>query len=67
MKIQHFFDSRTSTLTYVVHDETTQAGVVIDPMLDCDPESSRIWHESCEQIGAYIESLNLLIPYGYCW
>ncbi len=24
MKIQHFFDKRTSTLTYVVHDEAAK-------------------------------------------
>ena len=65
MKIQHFFDPRTSTLTYVVHDETTNVGVVIDPVMDCDPDSNRIWHESCEQVAAYIDRLNLQIPFVF--
>ena len=36
MKIQHFFDEATGTLTYLVHD-ATQA-VVIDPLRDYEPK-----------------------------
>lgn len=50
MKIQHFFDKRTSTLTYVVHDEAAKVGVVIDSVMDFDPKSGRTWHESCETV-----------------
>jgi hypothetical protein len=37
MVVQHFYDEDTSTLTYVVHDEATRAGVVIDPVTGFDP------------------------------
>jgi hypothetical protein len=37
MKIQHFFEPQTSTLTYVVHDGRT--AVVIDPVRDYDPKT----------------------------
>jgi glyoxylase-like metal-dependent hydrolase (beta-lactamase superfamily II) len=63
MKIQHFFDKRTSTLTYVVHDEAAKVGVVIDSVMDFDPKSGRTWHESCETIARYIDKAGLTIPY----
>jgi glyoxylase-like metal-dependent hydrolase (beta-lactamase superfamily II) len=63
MKIQHFFDKRTFTLTYVVHDEETKAGVVIDSVMDFDPKNGRTWHESCEAVAHYIDTQGLTIPY----
>lgn len=63
MTIQHFFDTRTSTLTYVVHDEETRVGVVIDSVMDFDPKSGRTWHESCEAVARYIDQQGLAIPY----
>ena len=41
LKTQHFFDPRTSTLSYVVFDEASKVGVVIDPVLDFEPKSAR--------------------------
>jgi glyoxylase-like metal-dependent hydrolase (beta-lactamase superfamily II) len=63
MQIQHFFDPRTWTLTYVVHDEATQQGVVIDSVLDFDPKSGRTWSASSDTVAAYIEQHHLTIPY----
>jgi glyoxylase-like metal-dependent hydrolase (beta-lactamase superfamily II) len=63
MKIQHFFDTRTSTLTYVVHDETTRVGVVIDSVMDFDPKNGRTWNESCATVVRYIEDHGLNIRY----
>jgi len=45
MNIRPFFDKRTSTLTYVVWDPSTLDAVVIDPVLDFDPASGRIWED----------------------
>ena len=36
LTIQHFFDTATSTLTYVVWDADTLDAVIIDPVLDFD-------------------------------
>jgi glyoxylase-like metal-dependent hydrolase (beta-lactamase superfamily II) len=63
MKIQHFFDKRTATLTYVVHDEATKMGVVIDSVMDFDPKNCRTWHESNETVARYIDRQGLTIPY----
>jgi glyoxylase-like metal-dependent hydrolase (beta-lactamase superfamily II) len=59
MHIEPFFDARTSTLTYVVFDETTRDAVVIDPVLDYDPASGRLWTESVERVAAFIASTSL--------
>ena len=39
MRIEHFFDERSATLSYVVHDG--RSAVVIDPVRDYDPKSGR--------------------------
>ncbi|MBI3797196.1 MAG: MBL fold metallo-hydrolase [Deltaproteobacteria bacterium] len=63
MKIQPFFDKRTSTLTYVVHDEASKVGVVIDSVMDFDAKNGRTWYESCEAVTQYIDTQRLTIPY----
>ncbi|MGE0682152.1 MAG: MBL fold metallo-hydrolase, partial [Candidatus Binatia bacterium] len=63
MKIQHFFDPHTWTLSYVVHDEATKIGVVIDAVMDFDPKSGRTSDNSCEEVARYIETNGLKIPY----
>jgi len=62
MKIQHFFDEATSTLSYVVHDATT--GVVIDSVRDYDPKSGRTSWTSAEKIAAYVARERLSIRYA---
>lgn len=59
MKIHSLYDERTSTLTYVVHDPATGDAVVIDPVLDYDPASGRIWTESLEKLAGYIDGQGL--------
>jgi glyoxylase-like metal-dependent hydrolase (beta-lactamase superfamily II) len=61
MEIQHFFDQATSTLTYVVHDAKT--AVVIDPVLDYDPKSSRTSVGSAQAVAQYMDGKHLSVPY----
>lgn len=61
MEIQHFFDQATSTLTYVVHDGRT--AVVIDPVLDYDPKSSRTSVGSAQAVAQYMDGKHLAVPY----
>jgi len=61
VKIQHFFDSSTWTLSYVVHDG--RSGVVIDPVRDYDPKSGRTSWRSAEAIAAYVDREGLEIAY----
>lgn len=63
MRIQHFFDPRTFTLTYVVSDETTQKSVVIDSVRDYDPKSGRVWEESIDKLDAYLSANHLEVLY----
>lgn len=57
MHIEPFFDERTSTLTYVVADAGEAA--IIDPVLDYDPASGRLWTESLERVARFIDTQRL--------
>ncbi|MBZ5711806.1 MBL fold metallo-hydrolase [Nannocystis pusilla] len=59
MKIEHFYDPRTNTLTYLVYDERTRDALVIDPVLDYEPVGSKVWEESVSAIAARIHALDL--------
>lgn len=59
MRIHSFFDPATYTLTYVVFDPDSHAAVVIDPVLDYDPLSSRVSQGSIEQVAAFVRQHGL--------
>ena len=59
--IDAFFDSRTSTVTYLVADPGTGAALVIDPVLDFDPATGRLWTESTDRVCAAAEAKGLRI------
>ena len=61
MQIQHFFDERSSTLSYVVHDG--RAAIVIDPVRDYDPKSGRTSWAPAEKIAAYLDRAGLTVAY----
>jgi glyoxylase-like metal-dependent hydrolase (beta-lactamase superfamily II) len=63
MVIRHFFNEATFTLTYVVHDEETKRGILIDTVTDYDPNSGRTWNESNEEVKEYIDEMGLSILY----
>jgi len=59
LKIQEFFDPATFTLTYIAYDENSKDAVVIDPVLDYDPASSKVSFESLEKVNHFIDKENL--------
>lgn len=61
MQIHTSFDARTWTLTYVVWDADTRDAVVIDPVLDFDPATGRIWRESVDLVLAFVEARGLRV------
>ncbi len=63
MIIQSFFDSRTNTLTYVVHAEKNPQCVVIDPVLDYEFEQDSVFTESADKLIQYLESNKLQLKY----
>jgi glyoxylase-like metal-dependent hydrolase (beta-lactamase superfamily II) len=63
MKIKGFFDQRTSTLTYIVHDPASRDAVVIDPVLDYDPAASATSYESVNRITRYLREHDLTLHF----
>jgi glyoxylase-like metal-dependent hydrolase (beta-lactamase superfamily II) len=61
MRVQPFFDVRTSTLSYVVFDERTRDAIAIDPVLDYEPVGSYTSTESVDLLSELVrrESLKL--------
>lgn len=63
MEVKAFFDERTFTLTYVVYDPQTRDAVVIDPVLDYEPASSKTWTESADAVLAFVDAEGLKLHY----
>ena len=61
MEIKPFFDERTWTMTYVVHDPETSDAIVVDPVLDYDPNASRTWTESVDEVVRFIREQQLTL------
>lgn len=65
MKVQHFFDLQTSTLTYVVYDEITKDAIVIDPVLNYEPQGSKISFESINLVVDFLKHNSLNLHYVF--
>lgn len=63
MKIETFFDEDTSTLTYIVYDEQSKDAIVIDPVLDYDPASSKYTTISIDKAVNFLTSHSLKLHY----
>jgi glyoxylase-like metal-dependent hydrolase (beta-lactamase superfamily II) len=61
--VKEFFDDATWTLTYVVHDPETRDAVVIDPVWDYNPASSKLTQKSTEQVLGYIKAKDLKVHF----
>lgn len=62
MKVQHFYDPNTYTLTYVVIDTKTKDAIVIDPVMDFEQASGALTNKSAKDLISFIreEELNLI-------
>jgi glyoxylase-like metal-dependent hydrolase (beta-lactamase superfamily II) len=61
MHIQHFFDERTGTVSYVVDDGSTC--IVIDPIRNYDPKNARTSWAAAQAMADYIESKTLSVAF----
>lgn len=52
--VEAFYDQDTGTLSYVVFDEDTRDGVIIDPICDFDQASGRIEFKSVKALLKYV-------------
>ena len=59
MNIEPFYDTRTSTLTYVVYDPESQDAVIIDPVLDYEPKASKTWTDSVDRVVHFVRENGL--------
>jgi glyoxylase-like metal-dependent hydrolase (beta-lactamase superfamily II) len=62
-EIASFFDSNTSTVTYIVHDTSTGEAAIIDSVLDFDPNSGRTSTASADSVIDYVTSYNLKVTW----
>jgi glyoxylase-like metal-dependent hydrolase (beta-lactamase superfamily II) len=62
-EVKHFYDSATFTLTFVVFDKNTKDAVIIDPVLDYDPQGSQASHEQTNLIVEFAKKNDLKVHY----
>lgn len=58
-RIKEFFDKNTWTLTYVVWDEKTKDALVIDPVMDYEPSTSKTSEESAKTVIEFLHAKQL--------
>lgn len=58
-----FFDDKTNSVSYVVHDPETMQAAIIDPVLDYDPISGRTSTESADKIAAHVTEVGLTVAW----
>ena len=63
LTIKEFFDKATWTLTYVVSDSKTSDAIIIDPVWDYDPATSKLSTTSADELLSYIKNHNLHVHY----
>lgn len=59
-----FFDERTWTVTYVVRSPGSDRCAVIDPVLDYDRRSGRVFTQSLDQVLAAVAERGLTVAWG---
>ncbi|MFN8370926.1 MAG: MBL fold metallo-hydrolase [Bacteriovoracaceae bacterium] len=59
VKIKVFFDKVTFTLSYLVYDEKSSDALIIDPVLDYNPNTGKISKSSIEAILTFINDQKL--------
>ncbi len=62
-QIKEFFDTNTWTLTYVVWDDKTSDAIVIDPVLDYNPVSSKTSEDSAQAVIHFLKSNQLKLHF----
>lgn len=62
-QVEPFFDSATSTFTYVVHAGDGTPAAIIDSVLDFDPKSGRTSTASAERVIAFVREHRLQVQW----
>ncbi len=62
--VKAFYDARTSTLTYIVYDLDSKDAIIIDPVLNYDPNSGKISCDSVDDVLLFVEKERLRPHYA---
>ncbi|MBX3428377.1 MAG: MBL fold metallo-hydrolase [Hyphomonadaceae bacterium] len=61
--VHAFFHEPTNTVTYLVADLATKKAALIDPVLDFEPASGKVWRASVDNVLAEAKRLGLTISW----
>ena len=61
--VKEFFDEATWTLTYVVYDQQTKDAVILDPVWDYDPASSKMSTDSSDVVFHFVQANKLKVHF----
>ena len=61
MKVEHFYDRDTHTVTYMVWDSNSLDAILIDPVLGYSPVTGKIEVSQFEEIGKFIDEKALTL------
>lgn len=62
-RIEAFFDTATSTVSYVVYDAPGGHAAIVDPVLDYDPKAGRTRTHSAERVLAFVQAQQLTVDW----
>lgn len=63
INVNHFYDSDTGTISYIVVDQETAHAAIIDPVLNYDPVSGRTSNQSADVLIEFIATNNLTLQW----
>lgn len=62
-EVHAFFHDPTNTITYLAVDPATRKAALIDPVLDFDPASGKVWRQAVEHVLAEADRLGVEIAW----
>ena len=61
--VESFYHAPTNTWTHAVTDPATRATALVDPVLDFDPASGRVWSEHARMLLARVAERGLCVEW----
>ena len=61
--VQSFYHAPTNTWTHVVADASAKVAAIVDPVLDYDPASGRVWPEHAQSVLGYVRGQGLRVDW----
>lgn len=63
VQVDSFFHAPTNTWTHIVSDTATRAAAIIDPVLDFEPASGRVWTQSAQALLTHVHAHELCVEW----